>query len=94
MRIEMVAVSYDSGQHGARMGAGPAAILGRGIAARLQEAGHTVHSHTVEADAGFHTEVGTSIALYRSISTHLRATAASGEFLMSSPAIAAAHLAR
>lgn len=80
MRIEMVAVPYDSGQRGARMGAGPAGILGRGIAAQLQEAGHTVHSHTVEADAGFHTEVGTSIALYRGLAAYLRASAASGEF--------------
>src|SRR5689334_5535792 len=74
MRMRVVAIPYDSGHRGARMGAGPEAILGRGLAERLRAMGHEVSVEIVTAREGCATEVGTSVALYRDVALRLRAT--------------------
>lgn len=50
MDIQLIAVPYDSGLRGWRMGAGPDHLLGAGAADRLREAGHAVTVEHVELE--------------------------------------------
>ena len=52
MRVQLIAVPYDSGRRGERMGAGPERLLDAGLARQLAGAGHDVDVHVVEASAG------------------------------------------
>ncbi|MEZ0333998.1 MAG: arginase family protein [Gemmatimonadales bacterium] len=49
MRVELIAVPYDSGRRGERMGAGPERIIEAGLGSRLLEAGHQAQVRIVEA---------------------------------------------
>jgi len=69
MDVQLLAVPYDSGNHRARMGAGPEALLEAGLERALRENGHGVHTK-VAALAGdsWHAEIQTSFELMRMLS--------------------------
>jgi arginase len=50
--IHVIAVPYDSGRRGERMGAGPLRLLDAGVVGRMEEAGHDVHVTVVETTPG------------------------------------------
>ncbi|HUP87763.1 MAG TPA: arginase family protein [Longimicrobiales bacterium] len=60
MGMRLIAVPYDSGRRGWRMGAGPEHLLGRGLERELVAAGHRVDVQvvetkaTVDVEAAFH----------------------------------------
>ena len=73
MDIQLLAVPYDSGNRGARMGAGPEALLDGGLAQALREAGHRVHVKIAELPADtWHAEIQTSFELMRMLSAAVR----------------------
>lgn len=49
--VRLIAVPYDSGIRGWRMGAGPIRLLESGLEARLRAAGHAVQTQWIEAPA-------------------------------------------
>lgn len=49
--VRLIAVPYDSGIRGWRMGAGPIHLLESGLEARLRTAGHSVQTRWIEAPA-------------------------------------------
>lgn len=49
--VRLIAVPYDSGIRGWRMGAGPIHLLESGLESRLRAAGHAVHTQWIEAPA-------------------------------------------
>ncbi len=51
MKLQLLAVPYDSALRGFRMGAGPEHLLDWGLEAALREQGHQVRVEIVEADA-------------------------------------------
>jgi arginase len=80
MHISTIFVPYDSGHRGARMGRGPLHFGEHGVSHRLRTRGHEVSEVTVDVPAAFPTEVGTSFAVYRSLSEQVRAVVAGGGF--------------
>ncbi|HKR07628.1 MAG TPA: arginase family protein [Gemmatimonadaceae bacterium] len=73
MEIQILAVPYDSGHRGLRMGAGPEALLKAGLVDALREEGHTVHVRIAELDAHqWHAEIQSSFELMRMLSTAVR----------------------
>ncbi|MDP9203783.1 MAG: arginase family protein [Gemmatimonadota bacterium] len=49
MDIQLLIVPYDSGNRGARMGAGPEKLLEVGLESALRESGHSVHTRTTRS---------------------------------------------
>ena len=82
MDIHTILVPYDSGHRGARMGRGPLHFGEHGVSHRLRAGGHQVSEVTIDVPAAFPTEVGTSFAVYRSLSEQVRAVVAGGGFPM------------
>src|SRR5689334_19152944 len=82
MHIHTILVPYDSGHRGARMGRGPLHFGEHGVSHRLRAGGHQVSEVTIDVPAAFPTEVGTSFAVYRSLSEQVRAVVAGGGFPM------------
>jgi arginase len=81
MRVHLIAVPYDSGRRGERMGAGPEHLLESGLGSRLHEAGHEAQVRMVEAPAdGWRAEIGTAFALARGVAAEVREAAAAGAF--------------
>ncbi len=80
MKVHLIRLPYDSGQRDRRMGRGPRRILDQGLVERLQGAGFDVESVTVETDAPFATEVGTTFELYGKLSEQLSRPARAGAF--------------
>jgi len=73
MEIQLLAVPYDSGNRGARMGAGPEALLDSGLADSLREDGHSVHVKMAELPSdAWHAEIRTSFDLMRMLSVAVR----------------------
>jgi arginase len=73
MDIQLLAVPYDSGNRGARMGAGPERLLEVGLESTLRESGHSVHTRIAEmAPDSWHAEIKTSFDLMRMLSTAVR----------------------
>jgi arginase len=73
MDIQLLAVPYDSGNRGARMGAGPEALLDGGLPQALRDAGHRVHVKLAELPADvWHAEIQTSFELMRMLSGAVR----------------------
>ena len=73
MEIQLLAVPYDSGNRGARMGAGPEALLDAGLAESLRQDGHRVHVMMAELPRGaWHAEIQTSFELMRMLSVAVR----------------------
>ena len=73
MNVQLLAVPYDSGHRGARMGAGPEALLNAGLEGVLTAKGHHVHTRIAEIPAGaWHAEIETSFELMRMLSGAVR----------------------
>ena len=81
MDVQIIAVPYDSGALGVRMGAGPGRLLDLGLVDRLTAGGHSVQIRTVEApDGPLEAEVATAFALNRSLSRAVRTAREAGRF--------------
>src|SRR5436190_8624470 len=73
MEIQLLAVPYDSGNRGARMGAGPEALIDAGLQNVLRKRGHQVHVKIAELPAeSWRAEIQTSFELMRMLSTAVR----------------------
>jgi arginase len=73
MDVQLLAVPYDSGNHRARMGAGPEALLDAGLERALREGGHRVHTRVAElAPGSWRAEIQTSFELMRMLSAAVR----------------------
>ncbi len=69
MEIQLLAVPYDSGNRGARMGAGPEALIQAGLPSALREQGHRVHLKIAELPRdSWHAEIQTGFELMRMLS--------------------------
>ena len=81
MDIQLLAVPYDSGNRGERMGAGPEKLLEAGLGRALRESGHTVHTRIAELPPGsWHAEIQTSFELMRMLAGAVREALESGRF--------------
>jgi arginase len=81
MRVQVLAVPYDSGVRGVRMGLGPEHLLGRGLAAMLAKRGHEVTVEIVEILAASPPlEVGGAFQLNRLLAARVQAAVAAGLF--------------
>jgi arginase len=79
MDVQLLAVPYDSGNHRARMGAGPEALLDAGLERALREGGHRVHTRVAElAPGSWRAEIQTSFELMRMLSSAVREAVESG----------------
>jgi arginase len=77
--ILLIDVPYDCGQFGARMGAGPAYLIERGLAESLRAAGYTVRRASVRLPDAFHTEWRALSVMQEQIARLIQQTHASGE---------------
>lgn len=78
MDVQLLAVPYDSGNHRARMGAGPEALLDAGLERALRESGLRVHTRVAElAPGSWRAEIQTSFELMRMLSIAVREALAS-----------------
>jgi arginase len=81
MEIQLLAVPYDSGHRGARMGAGPEALLRAGLEGALRENGHQVYTKIAELPAdSWHAEIQTSFELMRMLSAAVSDAVQAGRF--------------
>lgn len=78
MNLQIIAVPYDSGHRGERMGAGPAHFVERGVERMLREAGHHVEVETLDARTRFLTEIGTAFDLHRQLAERVRTVTGGG----------------
>jgi arginase len=83
VRVDLLSVPYDSGMRGARMGAGPDALLASGLIDRLTASGHHVTHAAIELpESGFFPEGQAAFALDRSLAKTVSASIARGAFPM------------
>jgi arginase len=80
MQTEILAVPYDSGQRGRRMGAGPEQLLARGLEQSLRDKGHEVRSRIIELPAEWQAEIQTAFSLMRSLAELVREVRTVGRF--------------
>jgi arginase len=81
MRVELIAVPYDSGRRGERMGAGPERLLGAGLERQLAGAGHDAQVRLVEAAGGsWPAEIRMAFELARGVAAAVRAALDAGAF--------------
>jgi arginase len=78
MRVDVIAVPYDSGLRMERMGCGPARLLEGGLAARLADDGHEVVVTTLETRCSFRVEAAVAVDLQKQVADAVRATRAVG----------------
>jgi arginase len=75
----LIAVPYDSGVRGWRMGAGPDRLLDAGLHARLRAAGHAISAEHVELPAGASSaEIAATFGLAAQLADRVRAARADG----------------
>lgn len=74
MDVRILAVPYDSGRRGWRMGRGPERLLEAGLEDALRAGGHRVDSEWVEVE-GSGTEVATTFQLARALAERVRSAA-------------------
>jgi len=73
VHIQILAVPYDSGNRGLRMGAGPEALLKGGLVEALRDAGHSVHVRIAELDPDeWQAEIQSSFELMRMLAMGVR----------------------
>jgi arginase len=78
--IQILAVPYDSGHRGLRMGAGPEALLRAGLEQSLKQRGHSVNVKIAELPVGsWQAEIQTAFDLMRMLSTAVRDARAAGK---------------
>src|SRR3954467_8178859 len=81
LAIHVIAVPYDSGPPGERMGAGPLRLLDAGLRARLEAEGHTVDVSTVEISPGLWPgEIAAAFDLARRVAALVRSAIGAGAF--------------
>lgn len=81
MDIQLLAVPYDSGKRGVRMGAGPEKLLDLGLERALRDGGHTVHTKVAEISPdSWHAEVQTSFELMRMLAHAVHQARQAGRF--------------
>lgn len=81
MQVELIAVPYDSGRRGERMGAGPEHLLRAGLPGRLAEAGHETEVRVVELASGrWWSEAAAAIELARLVAAQVRQASERGAF--------------
>lgn len=81
MDVDIILVPYDSGQRGARMGAGPEALVAAGLPERLEGAGHNVEVATVELPPGtFRAEIRAAFDLAVIVAERVRAAREAGRW--------------
>jgi arginase len=79
--VDIIAIPWDSGRRGWRMGAGPGAILDMGLAATLTEWGHDTRVVEVEQRDGASIELlPATMELLATTSHHVRRARAEGRF--------------
>jgi ribosomal protein S18 acetylase RimI-like enzyme len=67
MRVDVIAVPYDSGLRMEGMGCGPARLLEGGLAARLADDGHEVVVTTLETRCSFRVEAAVAVDLQKQV---------------------------
>ncbi len=72
MDVDLIAVPYDSGHHGRRMGAGPGRILSGGLPAALEARDHSLRITELRVDFDFPTEVGVALETQRLVARAVR----------------------
>jgi arginase len=78
--VQLIAVPYDSGRRGERMGGGPETLMPL-LAARLRDAGHRVQMLTLEVAADeWPTEIGTAFHLAAGVAHAVRTARDAGAF--------------
>ena len=80
MNIRIISVPYDSGHRDYRMGRGPGARLGWGLAGRIAERGHSVTQIDIEGPKTPPAEVATGFELCRLVATEVQAARAQDAF--------------
>lgn len=80
MNIQIIQVPYDSGHKNLRTGRGPGHFLQHKVDQILRDDGHQVGSYSIETNASFTTEVGTSFELNRSLAEQVRSAIRSNMF--------------
>ena len=79
MEIQLLAVPYDSGNRGARMGAGPERLLDAGIQRVLIDDGHRVFAKIAELpENAWHAEIESSFELMRMIAGEVASAKSQG----------------
>jgi arginase len=79
MEIQLLAVPYDSGNRGVRMGAGPERLLDAGIQRALVEDGHRVFAKIAELpEHAWHAEIESGFELMRMLAGEVSAAKAEG----------------
>lgn len=67
MKLSIIQVPYDCGQHGERMGRGPNHLVDRGLADSFTGTGHDVHLVEIGLGPGLRTEMSAAADLQRTI---------------------------
>ena len=67
MKIQLIAVPYDTGHFNERMGYGPTHLVGNGVPEGLKASGYDVDVDTIEIDNRFLSEIGSAFELKRKI---------------------------
>lgn len=80
MRVQILAVPYDSGRRDVRMGKGPGRLLGLGLEAVWSAHGHEVATEWVEAGPSDSGDVRSSFELYDGLADRVRAAHADKRF--------------
>jgi arginase len=80
--VRIIAVPYDSGHPGLRMGAGPEHLLANGLIEVLRSEGHRPSVTTVHHEREPPTEVSTAFELHGLVSDQVRLALTHGEFPM------------
>ena len=78
--VRVIAVPYDSGHRGLRMGAGPEHLLGNGLAGALEAAGRKARTVSLHPERVPTAEVATAFELDGQISGGVRDALADGQF--------------
>lgn len=78
MDIRLIAVPYDSGIRGWRMGAGPERLLAAGLEDGLRAAGHAVSAERIELESQAAPEIRATFALAARLSERVAAARAAG----------------